>query len=69
LFHFRFASDFYVSHQCETSEKITFFGIEAKKISLPFRYKAKMTAHPNNARFVSALWATAQDVVYHSLGP
>jgi hypothetical protein len=46
-----------------------FFGIEAKKISLPFRYEAKMTAHPNNARFVSALWATAQDVVYHSLGP
>jgi hypothetical protein len=38
LFHFRFASDFGVSHQCETSEKITFFHIEAKKISLPLRF-------------------------------
>jgi hypothetical protein len=36
-FHFRFASDFYVSHRCEISEKSTFFRIEAKKISLPFR--------------------------------
>jgi hypothetical protein len=35
---FRFASDFYVSHRCETSEKITFFRIEAKKISLRFRF-------------------------------
>ncbi len=38
LFHFRFASDFYVSHRCETSEKSTFLCIEAKKISLPFRF-------------------------------
>jgi GT2 family glycosyltransferase len=37
-FQFRFASDFYVSHQCETSEKSTFFRIEAKKVSLPFRF-------------------------------
>ncbi len=37
-FHFCFASDFYVSHRCETSEKSPFFRIEAKKISLPFRF-------------------------------
>jgi hypothetical protein len=37
-FHFRFASDFYVLHECETSEKSTVFRIEAKKISLPFRF-------------------------------
>jgi hypothetical protein len=38
LFHFRFASDLYVSHRCETSKKCPFFRIEAKKISLPFRF-------------------------------
>ncbi len=38
LFHFRFTSDFYASHRCETSEKITFFRIEVKKVSLPFRF-------------------------------
>jgi hypothetical protein len=38
LFYFRFAADFYVSHRCETSEKITFFRIEAKNILLPFRF-------------------------------
>jgi hypothetical protein len=37
-FLFCFASDFYVSHRCETSEKNTFFRIEAKKNSLPFRF-------------------------------
>jgi hypothetical protein len=45
-FHFRFASDFYVPHRCETSEKSTFFRTKAKKISLPFRFEAKMMAHP-----------------------
>jgi hypothetical protein len=37
LFHFSFASDFYVSHQCEQAKK-HFFRSEAKKISLPFRF-------------------------------
>ncbi len=50
-FHFRFASDFYVSHRCEKSEKSTFVHIEAKtKICLRFAlfcFEAKMTAHPN----------------------
>ncbi len=48
-FHFRFSTDFYVSHRCETSEKSTFFRIEANKISLPFRFISlwsEMTAHP-----------------------
>jgi hypothetical protein len=35
---FRFASDFYVSYQRETSEKSTFFRIEAKKNLLQFRF-------------------------------
>jgi hypothetical protein len=50
FFHFRFASDFYVAHRCETSEKITFFASKRKKIRFrfaSFRFEAKMTAHPN----------------------
>ncbi len=49
LFHFRFASDFYVSHRCETSEKSTFFASKRKKFCFrfaSFRFEAKMTAHP-----------------------
>jgi hypothetical protein len=36
-FHFHFASEFYVSHRCETSEKST-FSHRSEKISLPFRF-------------------------------
>jgi hypothetical protein len=34
-FHFRFASDFYISYRCEKS---TFFLHRSEKISLPFRF-------------------------------
>jgi hypothetical protein len=47
-FHFRFASDFYVSHQCETSEKSTFFASKRNRFRFrfaSFRFEAKMTAH------------------------
>jgi hypothetical protein len=49
-FHFRSASDFYISHRCESSEK----SIEAKKQKkfrfrfALFRFEAKMTAHPTS---------------------
>jgi hypothetical protein len=49
-FHFRFASDFYVSHQCEISEKKHFFRIEAEKFRFrfaSFHFETKMTAHPS----------------------
>jgi hypothetical protein len=35
-FHFRFASDFCVSHRCETSEKGTFFASKRKKFRFRF---------------------------------
>jgi hypothetical protein len=44
LLYFRFASDFYVSHRCETSKKIASFRFRFAS----FRFEAKMTAHPNN---------------------
>jgi hypothetical protein len=49
LFHFRYASDFYVSHRCETSEKTLFFSLKRKKFRFRFalfRFEAKITAHP-----------------------
>ncbi len=49
LLHFRFASDFYVLHRCETSEKSLFFASKRKKFRFRFalfRFEAKMTAHP-----------------------
>ncbi len=48
-FHFRFASDIYVSHRCETSEKSTFFASKWQKFRFrfaSFHFEAKMTAHP-----------------------
>jgi hypothetical protein len=51
-FHFRFTSDFYVSHRCETREKkAPFFHIKKRKKFCfrfaSFRFEAKMTAHPS----------------------
>ncbi len=48
-FHFRFASDFYVSHRCETLEKTHFFASKRKKFHFRFalfRFEARMTGHP-----------------------
>jgi hypothetical protein len=45
--HFRFTSNFYVSHQCETCEKSFRFA--------SFRFEAKMTAHPNRQLFLYCL--------------
>jgi hypothetical protein len=48
-FHLRFASDFYISHRCKTSEKSTFFASKRKKFRfrfVSFHFVAKMTAHP-----------------------
>ncbi len=45
LFHFRFASNIYLSHRCETSEKKLFFASKRKKnfasVSLHFASKRK----------------------------
>jgi hypothetical protein len=46
-FHFRFASNFYVSHKCETCEKSFRFA--------SFRFEVKMTAHPNRQLFLYCL--------------
>jgi hypothetical protein len=46
-FSFRFRSLHFASMR--NNKKSTFFRIEAKKISLPFRFEAKMTAHPTLA--------------------
>jgi hypothetical protein len=59
LFPFRFASDFYVSHQCETNNNKTFFGTKQKKFCFRFaslRFEAKMTAVSLLFCFVFALF-------------
>ncbi len=59
-FHFRFTSDFYVSHRCETSEKSTFFSHRSEKnfasVSLHFASKRKwrrtLTVALQNMRWI-----------------
>jgi hypothetical protein len=54
LIHFRFASDFYVSHQCGTSEK-TLFSHRSKKnfasVSLNFALKQKWRRTLDHIKF------------------